>query len=124
VLAVIWVAGVATWELARPASAADTPLCLFRRVTGVPCATCGSTRSVRAIARGEPLEAIALNPLFAALLLAAVAWAVLRIGLGRRVRLDLTARQRGWLWALLAAAFAANWVWVVVRAAGSGAPVG
>ncbi len=37
--------------------------CLFRRLTGLPCPCCGTTRACLAILRGEVVEALKYNPL-------------------------------------------------------------
>lgn len=38
-------------------------LCLFKSATGVPCPSCGVTRSVLLLLQGNVLEAVWLNPL-------------------------------------------------------------
>lgn len=38
-------------------------LCLWKRVTGRPCAGCGLTRGFVQLAHGDPVEAMRLNPL-------------------------------------------------------------
>lgn len=48
-------------------------LCLFHRLTGCACPSCGLTRAVVALAHGEPIQALRLHPL-APLVLAEVAW--------------------------------------------------
>lgn len=37
--------------------------CAFKATTGLPCVTCGGTRALRALSRGELAEAFWLNPL-------------------------------------------------------------
>jgi hypothetical protein len=37
--------------------------CLFKRITGIPCPSCGSTRSILELASGHFQEAFLLNPL-------------------------------------------------------------
>ena len=66
--------GVAAWWLVSalavlaaipfaPKLAPYAPACPLRALTGVPCLSCGGTRAVVALARGNPLEAFASNPL-------------------------------------------------------------
>lgn len=47
----------------------NTQVCLFKNVTGIPCPSCGSTRSVVALLKGEIYEAVYLNPFGLILLL-------------------------------------------------------
>jgi hypothetical protein len=42
---------------------AFVPSCVFRDLTGVPCPTCGATRSVVHLARGEFFASFGMNPL-------------------------------------------------------------
>jgi len=47
-------------------------VCMLRRMTGMPCPTCGATRSFRALGQGAWREAVAFHPLgpvYAAMLL-------------------------------------------------------
>ena len=54
-------------------SLGELPLCGFRHVTGLPCPLCGGTRACAALANGNFLEALQLNPgLMVLLALAAV----------------------------------------------------
>ncbi|HET6363493.1 MAG TPA: DUF2752 domain-containing protein [Nitrospirota bacterium] len=39
------------------------PSCVFKGLTGVPCPTCGATRSVVHLARGELFASFVMNPL-------------------------------------------------------------
>lgn len=47
------------------------PDCVFRGLTGVPCPTCGATRSVVHLSHGNILPAFAINPLITLLLISA-----------------------------------------------------
>jgi hypothetical protein len=40
-----------------------TPLCFFRKITGLPCPSCGITHSIVALMHGNLLDAIKANPL-------------------------------------------------------------
>lgn len=62
-------------------------MCLFRNLTGIPCPSCGSTRSVISVIRGEFYEALLWNPigyLLAILLVIAPLWLIF----------DLTTKKR------------------------------
>jgi len=63
-------------------------VCPIRSLTGIPCPTCGMTRSLMAVARGEWGEAIgyhAFGPLLFLILLVAALHLLLELGLQRRV---------------------------------------
>ena len=40
-----------------------TPLCPFHVITGLPCPTCGLTRGLHCLLRGDPTSAFLFNPL-------------------------------------------------------------
>jgi hypothetical protein len=65
--------------------ASDTwTLCAFRRVTGHPCPTCGMTRSLAALAKGDWRASLALHPLGLAFALQlALVWAAAGVMLAR-----------------------------------------
>lgn len=48
------------------------PDCAFKGLTGIPCPTCGSTRSVVHLSHGDILSAFAMNPLATLCLISAV----------------------------------------------------
>lgn len=64
----------------RHASLASEPgVCLFKRATGIPCPSCGSTRSVLAILNGHFNEALLINPfgiLILLILIVGPAWMI------------------------------------------------
>lgn len=39
------------------------PVCFFKNITGVPCPSCGNTRSVLALIKGNFTDAVLINPL-------------------------------------------------------------
>jgi hypothetical protein len=41
-------------------------LCMFKALTGIPCMTCGTTRTLGLLAHGDAAGAFAMNPLVAA----------------------------------------------------------
>ncbi len=48
------------------------PSCVFRTLTGLPCPTCGSTRSMVCLVHGDLSGALMMNPLTTLTLIAAV----------------------------------------------------
>ena len=55
------------------------PACVFRGLTGIPCPTCGSTRSLVHLSHGDVLSALSLNPLTTLSLIAAIVYLFLSI---------------------------------------------
>lgn len=91
-------------------------ICLFKTLTGWPCLTCGSTRTLGSLFSLDWAGAVAMNPLTAAAVLVIAAWGLADLLLwpsGRALALDLSprsARIAGWV----AVAFAlANWLYLI-----------
>ena len=60
----------------------STEVCLIKNVTGIPCPSCGSTRSVMAITYGNFSDALNLNPfgfVIALIMLIIPIWIILDI---------------------------------------------
>ena len=57
-------------------------VCPFLALTGLPCLTCGGTRSLMALTRFDLMGALAMNPMLALAGLAAVAYVVHALGVG------------------------------------------
>ncbi len=93
------------------------PVCLFRRLTGLPCLTCGTTRALSALATGNLVDAVRLQPLMSGAVLAALVWGVLHTALlfaWRRVpRLRFDRSERRWFGAGLCALAALNWIYLL-----------
>jgi hypothetical protein len=52
------------------------PDCVFKVLTGIPCLTCGSTRSVVHLSHGDILSAFALNPLTTLCMISAILYLI------------------------------------------------
>jgi hypothetical protein len=110
-LAVLWVA----------AGHEELPhvVCPFRHLTGIPCFTCGGTRAVLALMRGEVQAALAWNPLVAMFAIVALVWlayaAVVTVLRAPRVRVRLAERDRSVFRAAAWAAIASNWVFLILQ---------
>jgi hypothetical protein len=93
------------------------PRCAFKILTGLPCPTCGITRTVIALSRGDVERGLFMNPLAAigcaaGLLYLLYAAAVLALRLPR-LRPSLSPVDRRRLRIGAVAALAINWVWLI-----------
>lgn len=98
-----------------PELAAGLPGCPLFLLTGIPCPSCGTTRAALALARFDPLAALALNPLAAAGWIALVAGGLVAgaAALGGCGVDEPSGRlPLGWRLAMVLAALA-NWAWVI-----------
>lgn len=86
------------------------PGCAFREWTGLPCATCGSTRMVGALLAGDVIGAMRWNPLVFTLLAGIVGWSALSAA---RLRLVVESGERRILGALAVVAVVAGWAFVI-----------
>ncbi|GJQ31066.1 MAG: hypothetical protein HBSAPP03_29500 [Phycisphaerae bacterium] len=82
VVLLAWLVLVATAWVWMPPDA--PPLCPFRRATGYPCPTCGSTRAAVAFLTGRPADALALNPFMSIAMVLTPLFIAWRFSLGRR----------------------------------------
>jgi len=67
-LAMLWSAAAASALILRPVWIAIAPYlrsCALRKWTGIPCPTCGTTRTALALLDFDPGSAVAVNPLAA-----------------------------------------------------------
>jgi hypothetical protein len=110
------IAGAAAWlALALP-----WPKCAFLAVTGLPCVTCGATRSTIAFLHGDFLSALRWNPLAFVAFCALVAfdlYAVIVIA-GQRARLrivDWTAREKNVARIAVLSLLALNWIYLLAH---------
>jgi hypothetical protein len=98
-------------------------LCLFKRATGIPCPSCGSTHAVMCIAHLDLKGAWHENPLgfvIALALLVLPAWILYDIANNKSTFYyfyDRTERyiSRRWVAIPLALLVAANWIWSIYK---------
>lgn|GEM_PF-444288 len=114
----LWAGAVGLSLLVSLRTGEDVPTCLFRRVTGLPCATCGGTRVVYALSRGQVQTALELNPLVAVMVVAGplvvawFAWRSRRQRSGGHAQTWMSARAQSlWLGVFLVL-LGLNWVFV------------
>jgi uncharacterized protein DUF2752 len=91
------------------------PVCVFHRLTGLPCVTCGMTRCGIEFFHGHFFAALKWNPLVFALLCGVIAFdfyalAMLAMG-GPRLRIVLRDAEKRYLRAIIVAVLALNWLY-------------
>ncbi len=106
------IAGVAALGIDR----LSLGICLFKAMTGLPCLSCGTTRGLGLLARGDLAGALAMNPLFTGgvllLLLLGAAEAALLLR-GRVLRLEPSPATVRAAWVALGVATIVNWIWLL-----------
>jgi hypothetical protein len=94
------------------------PSCVFKAVTGVPCPTCGSTRSIVFLSHGDMLSAFYMNPLVALCAIIALVYFFYRIITLAfelpAMEVALTEREQDRLRVLAALFVGLNWLYLVV----------
>jgi hypothetical protein len=93
------------------------PRCVFKTLTGLPCPTCGVTRTVIALSRLDVSRAVYMNPLAAVACVAGLIYllyaaTVLALRLPR-LRPCVSERDAWRLRVLVVAALAINWGWLI-----------
>jgi hypothetical protein len=94
-------------------------LCLFKRVTGIPCPSCGSTRSVLSILKGDFVEALLWNPfglIIMAILVLAPLWIIYDIVFHKDSFFQVYNHteiflRRKWIAVPLILMVILNWIW-------------
>jgi len=94
--------------LDRPVS-----LCLFKRLTGIACPTCGFTRGALNLLNGRLIQVWLCNPLLYSVLGLFFVVTVVRVLFGRAVRIHFTRVERIFAWIIAAVLFVANWAYVI-----------
>ncbi len=96
-----------------------TGMCFIKHVSGIPCPSCGSTRSVLAILHGDVIGAFLWNPfgfILLAFLLLVPAWIIFDLFTRKnsflhfyqQTEIFLKRRKVAWL---AIAIVSANWIW-------------
>ncbi|MDI1290639.1 MAG: DUF2752 domain-containing protein [bacterium] len=66
---IVVVVGAGVAHVLHRAGYPELAQCVFRRVTGVPCAACGGTRAFLALTTGDFSGAFVFNPMLATLMI-------------------------------------------------------
>jgi len=101
----------------------DFGVCLFKQVTGIPCPSCGSTRSVLALLRGDFAGALFWNPfgiLIILILIISPVWMIYDIVLRKESLYIFYNRSEQFFkrkWIAVPAIFLVllNWIWNIYK---------
>ena len=116
-----WLAGVAAFLLIVGGLAwlhrCGVSVCLFRRLTGWPCLTCGATRAFAALLSGNLAAALKLQPLAVVAAVSAGAacgaYSWLLLVRRRAVRVRLEPAESRFVWAAVVVLAVLNWLFLV-----------
>ena len=94
------------------------PRCVFKGLTGVPCPTCGSTRSIVYLSHGDVASAFFMNPLVLAGALAALVYLFYSLFtfffVAPRVVVALSGKEKDLIRASAVLLILANWLYLVI----------
>jgi len=94
------------------------PSCAFKAFTGIPCPTCGTTRSLICLAHGDLPGAIGLNPVASLAIIAAILLFVHDMAAlisGSRITVSVTLREARWISSGAAVALLADWIYLAAN---------
>ena len=109
----VWLCLIGATVAASGALGWDIKVCAFRGLSGRPCPTCGMTRGVLSMLRGQIVAGWACNPLMFTLLGVAAAVVLMRVAFGRKLELQMSRRQRRIAWALFIVLALLNWAYLI-----------
>ena len=98
-------------------------VCLFKQITGIPCPSCGSTRSVLALLNGDLISALKWNPIGLILVVVIVIsplWILFDVSTKREslfhfyIRGEQLLRHK-WIAILAIVLVLLNWVWNIYK---------
>ena len=93
--------------------------CWLRKFTGVPCPTCGCTRSLLAWAQWDLAQAFLFNPLFFLACAGVLAWCLVATAEKAFGRVWLSSWRSRWkarlLWRMAIALVVLNWLYLCLR---------
>jgi hypothetical protein len=116
----LWLA----WNIADASAGRLPDACLWKAVTGVPCPSCGTTRSIMHLAEGDLTGAVMTNPfglILAGAMIVIPFWVIADLVRGRDGffrfynAMGESFSRRRWLPVAAALVAASNWVWNIFK---------
>ncbi len=94
------------------------PSCVFKSLTGVPCPTCGATRSVLHLVQGDFYTSLSMNPLVFLCFVAAIPvffYSLITLIFGiPRIGVVISDREKNMIRSGTVALVLANWCYLIV----------
>jgi hypothetical protein len=94
------------------------PSCVFKGITGFPCPTCGTTRSMLSLSQGDIATALAMNPLIALGLVGAVLsflYSIITLIFNlKRMSVILTGREKTVVRTIAVIFFLVQWTYLIL----------
>lgn len=98
-------------------------VCLFKRIYGIPCPACGSTRAISELIRGNPVGSLEINPngvVLASIMLVLPVWLLWDVctksdSLFRFYGWFEQKLKRRWVWGIFCFFVLLNWVWNIYK---------
>jgi hypothetical protein len=112
-IVIFWLALIAAVVYLSKRLDRPVQLCLFRRLTGYDCPTCGSTRGILSLLHGHIIETWLYNPLLFSLLIIFCIVTAIRVFFARGIQINLTRAERLFAWILAVILFAGNWMYII-----------
>ena len=114
VVGLLWLSFVAITVYLSINTGKNVELCLFKKITHIPCPTCGITRSCMSIFKGNFLTAFLYNPLIFLAGFIFFIIAIIKVLFAKSLKINLTKKEKKIIWVILTILFIVNWVYVIV----------
>jgi len=113
VCGLVWLVLVGLVEVVGASGGGHRPTCLVKHLTGLPCPTCGTTRSGLKILEGEIVTAFWCNPMMFVAGVLFCAALLVRLVFARHLHMRLGRGQRRLAWVAAIMLLLANWAYVI-----------
>ncbi len=96
----------------------EISFCVFKNITGIPCPSCGLTRSVISLLHGNIIQAVLYNPFFfigfLLLILFTIAGILIRFIFKIKIKIDLNRIEKISIVLILIILLLANWIYLII----------